>query len=150
MLLIKTYIDKDNYGGRGIFAAEDISAGTVIWRYHPDYTKLISVEDYFAANDAQKEIYQKYSYPIYDPLGTPPMVGLLINFDNSRYTNHDENPNTGHTDDDPDINIALRDIAKGEEITCNYREFDPEDKIFAMGISVCKAFLMEQDLKNYA
>jgi SET domain-containing protein len=37
--------------------------------------------------------------------------------------NHSGSPNTDFTK--PDMAWAIRDIAEGEEITCNYAEFDP-------------------------
>ena len=43
--------------------------------------------------------------------------------DNGRFMNHDEQPNTDFTN--PTVGFATRDIAKGEELTCNYSEFAP-------------------------
>jgi SET domain-containing protein len=47
----------------------------------------------------------------------------VLEFDNGRFMNHSDAPNTDFTD--PDTGWAIRDIAAGEEITCNYRDFDP-------------------------
>jgi hypothetical protein len=42
--------------------------------------------------------------------------------------NHSDDPNTGQLN--PDVEIALRDIEVGEELTCNYRTFDADSVNF--------------------
>jgi SET domain-containing protein len=57
---------------------------------------------------------------------------VLFTVDNDRHTNHSDKPNTylrgGYV-------IARRTIRKGEEITNDYREFDPD---------LCAAFLTKK------
>lgn len=140
MLTIKTYLAPDQFGGNGLFADEDIAQGQVIWRYNPDYTLYIPVDEYKSMPKQRKDEIYKYVYPVYMPDEKPPLIGVMLNLDNAKYANHADDPNTGHTPDDPDVNIALRFIKKGEEITCNYREFDPDDTIAKMGIHTGKEF----------
>jgi hypothetical protein len=52
---------------------------------------------------------------------------MVVEFDNGRFMNHAQSPNTDFTD--ANVGWAIRDIAAGEELTCNYSEFDPS---FAM------------------
>jgi hypothetical protein len=52
---------------------------------------------------------------------------LIVELDNGRFMNHSEHPNTRF--DDPDAGFALRRIRAGEELTCNYSEFDPTFEI---------------------
>lgn len=47
----------------------------------------------------------------------------VLEFDNGRFMNHSPAPNTDFRD--PETGWAVRDIAAGEEITCDYGEFDP-------------------------
>ena len=148
MLKIKTFTAPDRFGGTGLFAAEDIPAGTVVWEYNPEFTRFVSVDEYFQLSPQAKKIMENYSYPIYAPDEAEPMVGLLYNTDNTRYTNHAENPNTGHPEDESETNVALREIKKGEEITCDYREFDPEDMIRDKGVVTCKEFIIELGLQK--
>ena len=42
----------------------------------------------------------------------------MLEMDNGRFMNHWANRNTDFTD--PVVGWAIRDIAEGEEITCNY------------------------------
>lgn len=142
MLTVKTYIAKDARGGKGLFAAQDIPKGGVVWSYDPAYTKFVSVEEYFKSTGEEREALERYTYPVSIEEDGEPLVGLLINLDNSRYTNHSEDPNTGHPPDDLNINIALRDIKQGEEMTCSYHEFDPDGVIHAMGVMTGKSFLL--------
>jgi uncharacterized protein len=63
-----------------------------------------------------KELIDRYAYPSPDKPGY-----LVYEVDNGRFMNHSDTPNT-------DFSVygggtATRDIARGEEITCNYHEF---------------------------
>lgn len=142
MLCVKVRTEKDLYGGTGLFAAQDIPAGSLFWSYDPAYTRFVSPESYFSALPQERAMLSHFGYPVYAPDDAVPMKGVLLNLDAARFTNHSDNPNTGHPPDDPDVNIALRLIREGEEITCNYFEFDPADAIHAMGIATCKSFLL--------
>ncbi len=53
----------------------------------------------------------------------------VLSFDNDRYTNHSKEPNTKThfpPEDSFGVMIATRNIAHGEELTCDYYEFDGE------------------------
>ena len=63
-----------------------------------------------------KELIDRYAYP------SPDRPGYLVyEVDNGRFMNHSENPNTDFSD--AGGARTTRDIATGEEITCNYHEF---------------------------
>jgi len=47
----------------------------------------------------------------------------VVELDNGRFMNHSEAPNTRF--DNPDAGFTLRAIEPGEELICNYAEFDP-------------------------
>jgi len=44
----------------------------------------------------------------------------VVSLDNTRFINHSPTPNTDNT---MPVTYAARDIAEGEEITCDYGEF---------------------------
>ncbi len=53
---------------------------------------------------------------------------VILSGDHACFINHDEAPNTGALPDavPPVTPVALRDIAAGEEITCNYWAYDAD------------------------
>ena len=60
----------------------------------------------------------RYSYPHLEMPGV-----VVVDCDNGRFMNHTLTPNTDFRIFDK--GYALVDIAQGDEITCNYHEFDP-------------------------
>jgi SET domain-containing protein len=116
MLLVSTYVAASRIQGVGVFAARPIAAGAVIWRLDADFDMLIPLEKYNAAPPYLREFLDRYAYP------SPVKPGFLVfETDNGRFMNHSETPNTDFSR--PGEGTALRDIAAGEEITCDYREF---------------------------
>lgn len=121
MLMVKTRLGPSEIAGIGLFAAEDIPAGTMTWRFMGNFDRLLT----------QDEI---------DRLPEPARSNLLENVylnaasgqfvlcaDNARFMNHADNPNTEGIHEPGAIegyDIATRDIRAGEEMTCDYRTFD--------------------------
>jgi len=66
---------------------------------------------------AMKEFIFRYGYP---HMSAPHLT--VLELDNGRFMNHSTSPNTDFTR--PDVGIAIEDIHDGDEITCNYFEFD--------------------------
>jgi len=119
MLLVNTYVAPSEIEGVGVFAAEAIPAGARIWRLEPGFDRLIRCSDLLTMAPNLQAFVDRYAYPMLDDPDT-----LIVELDNGRFMNHDaDDPNTRF--DDPDAGFALRDIAAGEELTCNYAEFDP-------------------------
>ena len=118
MLLVPTYVAPSTIEGVGVFAEVPVPAGAVIWRLDPALDRLIPRDAVACLDPLFQRFVERYSYPYpYDP-------GLLIvELDNGRFMNHADAPNTRFSD--PDAGFTLRDIAAGEELTCNYAEFDP-------------------------
>ena len=85
-----------------------------------------------------QEFLTKYAYPAHDQ---PDM--LVIEIDNGRFMNHTLEPNTDYTR--VVEGYATRDIAAGEELVCNYSEFDPE---FALLPSMVAAFAAKKAMSN--
>lgn len=116
MLLVDTYVAPSQIEGVGVFAAEPIPAGTLVWRLEPDFDRLIPVEQYEAAEPRMRAFLDRYAYP------SPDRPGFIVyEVDNGRFMNHSQTPNTDFSD--AGGATAIRDIAAGEEITCNYADF---------------------------
>lgn len=118
MLLIDTYVGPSPIEGVGVFAAEPIKAGQLIYRFDPDFDRLISRSEFQALPASIQRFVDRYTYP--HP--AQPDV-FVLDADNGRHMNHCEDPNTDFRD--AIYGRAVRDIAPGEEITCNYAEFEP-------------------------
>lgn len=115
MYLVRTYLDYSPIHGTGVFAAEDIAEGTVVWRLIPGLDRAFDPEHVAKLPDAGQDFIRQYAYPWQGQLWLCSDHGLFVN--------HSDEPNTRSQPDRTDI--AVRAIKKGEEITCDYRHFDP-------------------------
>jgi len=113
MFLIPTFVAPSSIHGLGVFACEPIARGAVIWRHEPGFDIVLSHEHIARLPPEGKRFVEMYCYE--SPLAPG---GLVLNGDNARYLNHSRSPNTDNAD--PSLARALRDITKGEEITCDY------------------------------
>jgi SET domain-containing protein len=118
MLLIPNYVGPSAIEGIGIFAAEPIPKGTIIWTLNERFDHVLSAQDIAELGPEQRSFVERYGYP-----HTLKPELTILELDNGRFMNHSDQPNTEFTD--PAIGWAIRDIAQGEEITCNYAEFEP-------------------------
>lgn len=116
MLLIDTYIDKSPIQGLGVFARKAIAKDTVIWRLDDRFDRLIEVDAYENTTGPVKTYLDRYCYP---RRSDPRFV--VFEADDARYMNHADDPNFGYLSENEAV--ALRDIASGEEITCDYNVF---------------------------
>lgn len=116
MLLIKTYIASSAIEGVGVFAAQPIAKGAVIWRTDRTFDMLVSVATYRSAEPHLKELLDRYAYPSCDKPGF-----LVYEIDNGRFMNHAEQPNTDFSGFG--VGTALDEIRVGRELTCNYHQF---------------------------
>ena len=115
MFLIRTSIRPSSIHGNGVFASEDVAAGTTIWRYEPAFDILITDEQLSATPAAFREYIDMYAYRSSDLNGR-----LLLPCDHAKFLNHSPDPNTSEL---PFVSIASRRIRLGEEITCDYSKF---------------------------
>lgn len=128
MLLVKTYIDRSPIHGLGVFAAEPIAKGTKIWRYVEGFDRCYTPKQFARLPKPARDFLKDYGYRVDGE--------IIFTVDNDHYINHSDDPNTylksGYA-------IARRNIRKGQEITNDYREFDP---------ALCAAFLKKTKKKN--
>ena len=115
MLRVRTTIGPSTIEGIGLFAAEPIPRGTVIWELDERFDRSYDLRNLNDADTLLLDMLETYGYrPTEDPV-------FVLCGDNARFMNHAEQPNC---DDIGDLTIAQRDIAAGEEITCDYAKFD--------------------------
>jgi SET domain-containing protein len=124
MLLVKTYLDKSTIHGLGVFAGETIRTGTKIWRFVYGFDRVYSSKEFAKLPKPARDYIQLYGYRVDGE--------IILTVDHDRHINHSAEPNTilknGYV-------IARRNIAKGAEITNDYRDFD---------LAFCAAFLKKQ------
>lgn len=116
MLLVDVYLDKSPIQGIGVFAKHAIARGAVIWRLDLKYDRLIDVGTYEAETGPVRDYLDRYCYP----RRSDPRY-IVFEADDARYMNHADDPNCDMSPGD--VAVALRDIAVGEEMTCNYNVF---------------------------
>lgn len=121
MLMVKTRLGPSSIAGIGLFADEDIPAGTVTWRFVPGFDQLFCEQDIAGRPEPARSELLNYTYK-------HPETGRYVYcLDNARFMNHADDPNTRGVHVSASIegyDVATRDIAKGEELTCDYFTFD--------------------------
>lgn len=118
MFVVKTRIGPSTIHGTGCFAAESIKKGQLIWQPDPVLDLVFSEEQLAAYPLAAQAFLRTYTY-------AEQRQGrkvYILSADNSRHMNHSDQPNVISLDSIHDI--AARDIAEGEELTCDYYAFD--------------------------
>ncbi len=120
MMLIPTYLEQSGIHGIGLFAAEPIQKGTKIWQFMEGLDVVFDVSLLATAPEPIRGYLQRYTYPHHS---LPEKI--ILDGDNGRFMNHSETANTDFRTILNDTGYALRDIAQGEELTCNYHEFAP-------------------------
>jgi SET domain-containing protein len=120
MMLIKTRVRRSAIHGLGLFAEEFVPRGTPVWRFVPEWDREFTPHQiaafplpaqrhvqWFAFRDAARDCW-------------------VLGGDGSIFMNHAVQPNTGAPPAAvaPVTTVALRDIAAGEELTCDYFAFD--------------------------
>jgi SET domain-containing protein len=118
MLLVPTYVAASPIAGFGLYAAEPIPAGTVWWKYVEGFDKLLTPAEVEALPPLAKAHVTTYAYL---------WKGRWIHCaDHAIFTNHSDTPNSYGMYPNADAfgwSVASRDIARGEEITEDYRTF---------------------------
>lgn len=130
MLMVKTTIKKSKIHGIGLFAAQFIPRGTVVWKFTPGFDLRFTKKDILEF-PTQLQLY------LYKYCWRSKKSGLYcFSSDNGKYFNHSDNPNTLSkycNGEDEVITRSLQDIEIGEEITDDYSSFEAkwvEDDIF--------------------
>ena len=115
MLRVPTFVAPSSIQGVGLFTAVPLRKGTVVWEFQPDVDWKIPAADVERFPEPYRSWLLRYLYR--EPDGTYVLCG-----DNGKYMNHSFEPNCD--DGNGPCTVAKRDIAAGEELTCDYRLFD--------------------------
>jgi hypothetical protein len=126
--------------GHGVFATAPIPRGTIV--YVKDALEIEIEPDRFATLDARlREVVERYSYR--DERGV-----RVVSWDHAKYVNHRCDCNTMSTG--WGFEIALRDIAAGEEITDDYGLFNLDEVVpVACGCRDCREVLRPDDVDRH-
>jgi SET domain-containing protein len=109
--LVLTKLKPSNIHGLGVFAAQDIPAGTLVFEHDAELDGWFDNRDY---GTALNDLIQKYCP--YDAK----LDKYIKACDHVNWMNHSDTPNL----DAPTyyVHVANRDIAQGEELTVNYKQ----------------------------
>jgi uncharacterized protein len=118
MMIVPTIVRPSSIEGLGVFATTFIPAGAEIWKLDERFDLLFTARELHTLPELAQGYISRYGYPHMTKDGL-----IVLEMDNGRFMNHTSNPNTDFTR--PDVGFAIVDIREGEEITCNYYEFDP-------------------------
>jgi len=132
MFLIKTKLFETSHRGIGVEAKQVIPKGTIVWKYCDRFNKLFEKDELNNLTPIEKEFVDTYMY--INEHGK-----FVLDLDNSRFMNHSEKPNTSFPEDS-EYGYALEDIKLGDELTCDYTEFDMGSKKLGLG------FINEENL----
>jgi SET domain-containing protein len=122
MMLIKTRPGPSAIHGLGLFAADTVPCGTPVWRFEAGFDREFSPAQ-FNALPAEAQRHLRWFAFVDAGSGN-----WILSGDHACFMNHAGQPNTGAPPDarPPVTTVALRDIAAGEELTCDYFAFDAE------------------------
>ncbi len=126
MLLVKTYLAESGIHGIGLFAAQRIRKGTVVWRLDPTLDLELTEAQIEALAPHARDQIRKYTY-LDLVRGSYVLCG-----DDARFFNHSDEPNChDFPAADGGTTVAARDIDEGEELTSDYSSFDAEHVPYA-------------------
>ena len=120
MLLVRTKIGPSEIHGVGVIADQCIPKGTITWVFHHGFDREIDPEEIKKLPPHLEEKLNHISY-ISSKTGK-----AVLCVDEAKYMNHSDDANTRGewTEETEGCDIAVRDIQVGEEICCNYLQFD--------------------------
>ena len=128
MYLVKVRIGRSAIQGVGVFADEDIAAGTTVSQFVPGFDQTFdpSILETDQFPPVVREFVEHHTYLNDGRLWMPGDLDI--------YTNHSFTPSVGYRDEDGSF-YALRAIKKGEEITNDYRQFSEYSRTHAHELS---------------
>ena len=129
MLLINTYVQRSPIQGLGCFTSDSIKKGQLVWTYDKDSDISVLVEKLPDLPPRIRLMLQWYGYG--EVIDNVRVITLCC--DNARFMNHSLSSNIAEHAGD---NYASRDIAAGEELLCNYFDYDLDatEKLFQLSV----------------
>lgn len=126
--------------GYGVFATRPIPRGTIVWA-RDDLDQTIAPTAVPAMPALTQELLAKYAY-------TDQRGDLLLCWDHARFVNH----SCAATCTSPgwEFEIAVRDLAEGDELTDEYATFSLDDSFeCACGQITCRKMIRPDDVLRY-
>ena len=118
MLLVSASVRPSPIHGLGCFTNEHIAKGQLVWQFDARLDRAIPESEAMALPPTAWEFLQIYGYlEVRDGQTVNTLCG-----DHAKHMNHSGSANLVSVNADTDR--ATRDIEAGEELTCNYHEFD--------------------------
>lgn len=121
MLIVKTRLKYSEIHGLGCFAGEDIKEGQVVWRFDAGIDLVFTESELKKLPSSFTDFLKIYAY---SPIESGSEKSYILCADHARHMNHSEDPNLLESPEG--LNIAIRDIKAGEELTCDYNHFDKD------------------------
>jgi len=117
MLLIRTFIHPSTIHGIGVYADQEVARGAQVWEYLEGFDPVYPASILTDGPELVALYLKRHAYPHHlDP------NLIMVDGDDCRYMNHSGTPNIVFPRGEV-TGFALRDIAPGEELTCDYNEF---------------------------
>jgi SET domain-containing protein len=120
MLLVPTRLAPSRIHGLGVFALAPIAKGKPVWRFAKGLDMEFSPDIVNGLPEHVRTFFSHYGYLDRN------VKRIILCFDDARFVNHSDKPNVAsdYTQDPYGLDVALRDIAAGEEITMDYAGFE--------------------------
>ena len=130
MMLVKCRLKPSPIHGIGLFADEPIRKGKLVWELTPGFDLVLRKKDFKDWPPHLRKFLATYGYRYRKDV-------YILCSDHAKHFNHSDTPNTrmrGPT------TYAAKNIARGEELTCDYFELeDVHDATRANGDAVSPA-----------
>jgi uncharacterized protein len=122
MLLVPTRLAQSLIHGFGVFAVAPIVQGTPVWRFAKGLDMEFSADIVDTLPAHVQAFFSHYGYL------DRSVKRIILCFDDARFVNHSDAPNvaTDYAQDPYGLDVALRDIAAGEELTMDYAGFEEQ------------------------
>lgn len=122
MMLIATAVRPSGIHGLGLFTVRPVPRGTPIWRFAPGFDHDFSPAQFAALPPLAREHVRWFCFVRRDD------GHVILSGDHACFINHAAAPNTGALPAaaPPVVTVALRGLAAGEEITCDYLAYDAD------------------------
>ena len=120
MLLVPTRLAPSLIHGFGVYALAPIAKGTPVWRFQNGLDMEFGPDVADGLAEHVRSFFAHYGYLDRN------VKRIILCFDDARFVNHSDAPNvaTDYAQDPYGLDVALRDIAAGEEITMDYAGFE--------------------------
>lgn len=117
MFLTMTEVKPSLTHGLGVFAAENIKKGAVVYQHRPTLDLILNATEFAELDDRDRALILHYG-------GIDKRLNRYrLPYDNLRFLNHSNSPNL-HYEEIFDQIVALRDIRAGEELLQDYHDFE--------------------------